>query len=154
VNYPDLAKHYGIPMCGIAGHGGPCGSVSSHMRGRMEFSPSRGRFIHWIDREVTKPGLLRFLTIVADVFVGDDRAVAFPPGTPLTMRKPPITPWWTAYAIRGMWVEMEMSRIGYPCNAEDMASERRMVHMYLMTRSDNIRLLHPGWEAWATRGVP
>lgn len=62
ITYEDLVKHYGLEVC--PGEPGCVYSPSTHKRGKI--SHWRGDVMHWyMNRSVTRPGLLAFLRALA-----------------------------------------------------------------------------------------
>jgi hypothetical protein len=93
ITYYDLVRHYGLEVCNL--ESGCVYSPSTHKRGKI--SHWRGDIMHWyMNRLVTRPGLLMFLRAIARDRIDEEIASA---GV--------FTPWFKRIADECMWAQRE-----------------------------------------------
>lgn len=69
--YDELAVQRGVRRCrGIQPNGQYC--YQNHKRGSSDFDPDGTPVIHWQDRRPSRPGIMKFLNLIALVEQPDD----------------------------------------------------------------------------------
>lgn len=72
--YDQLANRHSFRRCrGILPNGQNC--YENHKRGTADFDPQYGFIVHWQDRRPSRPGIMRFLNLIAYAEIAnvDDR---------------------------------------------------------------------------------